>query len=46
MDDQALAAPSWFGPVGSAGDDPAMASRWFQSILALKIAKQGRAAED
>jgi hypothetical protein len=36
MDDSALADPSWCGPGGSAGDHPAMASRWFQSVLALE----------
>ncbi|MGA7184222.1 MAG: hypothetical protein WBY67_13130 [Pseudolabrys sp.] len=39
LDDAALAEPSWCGAGGSAGDHPAVASRWFQSLLALEIAK-------
>jgi hypothetical protein len=39
MDDAALAEPSWCGAGGSARDRPALASRWFQSVLALEIAK-------
>jgi hypothetical protein len=37
MDDPALAEPYWCGPGGATGDHPAMASRWFQSVLALEI---------
>jgi len=29
----------WPGSGGAAGDHPAMASRWFQSVLALEIPK-------
>jgi hypothetical protein len=29
----------WPGSGSSAGDDPAVASRWFQSVLALEVAK-------
>src|SRR5450759_2850209 len=39
MDDQAMAEPAWCGPGGSAGDHPAVASRWLQNLLALEIAK-------
>jgi hypothetical protein len=46
MDDAALAGPAWCGPSGSAGDHPALASRWFQCILAVEIPKAGRAAEN
>jgi hypothetical protein len=35
-----------YSPGSSAGDDPAVASRWLQSLLALEIPKSGRAAED
>jgi len=38
MDDAALAEPSWCGAGGSAGDRPALASRWVQNVLALEIA--------
>jgi hypothetical protein len=38
LDDPALAEPSWCGAGGSAGDHPALASRWFQNVLALEIA--------
>ena len=30
--------PSWCGAGGSAGDRPALASRWVQNVLALEIA--------
>ena len=39
MDDAALAEPSWCGAGGSAGDHPALASRWFQNVLVLEIAQ-------
>jgi hypothetical protein len=38
MDDAALAEPVWCGAGGSAGDRPALASRWVQNVLALEIA--------
>jgi hypothetical protein len=38
MDDAALAEPSRCGAGGSAGDHPALASRWFQNGLAFEIA--------
>jgi hypothetical protein len=38
MDDPALAGPTQPCSGGSAGDDPAVASRWFQSVLALEVA--------
>jgi len=34
MDDPALAEPAWCGAGGSAGDRPALASRWVQNVLA------------
>jgi hypothetical protein len=37
MDDAALAEPSWCGAGGSAGDHPALASRWFQDVLAQRF---------
>jgi hypothetical protein len=39
MDDPALAGPTQPCSGSSAGDDPAVASRWFQSVLALEVAK-------
>jgi transposase InsO family protein len=38
MDDPALAGPTRPCSGSSAGDDPAVASRWFQSVLALEVA--------
>jgi transposase InsO family protein len=38
MDDPALAGPTRPCSGSSTGDDPAVASRWFQSVLALEVA--------
>ncbi len=46
MDNPALAEPARYIPGGSTGDDPAVASRWLQSFLALEIPNAGGAAED
>jgi hypothetical protein len=37
MADLVLAKPARFVPRGSAGDDPAVASRWVSGLLALEI---------
>ena len=35
-----MAEPAWSRPGGSAGDHPAVASRWLQSLLVLEIANR------
>ena len=45
MADLVLAKPARFVPRGSAGDDPAVASRWVSGLLALEIPRSTGPAE-
>src|SRR5262245_51060678 len=46
LDDTALAEPARTDAGGSAGDYPSLAPGGLQGVLALEVAKEGRAAED